>query len=439
MRVVIELKRDANSNIVLKRLYKKTALQSNFGIISLALVDNKPCQLSLRQLLEEFLTFREQTLTRQYSYELKEAQNRVHLLEGLLIALDNLDQVIDILRNAADGTTAKFRFQKELGISDLQANAILAMPMRRLTGLEQQKLQDEYYELQTRINELQTLLNDRHELLKRLKKNLRSLKRNFGDSRRTTIVTPTRDTKAKSTQSESKLKSSFSKQENHSEKKSQSSEFTQPLAFFSFQKPPEDAILEITHSSEVAWRSPGDKGLEHLVYSVAIGQKTELIVITDASKAYPVTVSEIPPVTIQSISLLSLLTKGTQRNVNKVIYSGFLPQNLENQDLLLLTKLGRIKRIAMSQLSSLTNRGLVLVKLKDGDRLDYAGPIQEGQEVVIATSGGRVLRLSVTDEMIGVMGRNAQGNQALKLRYGETLVGCITLGIEEDILLISSL
>ncbi|XTZ11790.1 MAG: DNA gyrase/topoisomerase IV subunit A, partial [cyanobacterium endosymbiont of Rhopalodia inflata] len=354
MRVVIELKRDANSNTVLKRLYKKTALQSNFGIISLALVDNKPCQLSLRQLLGEFLKFREQTLTRQYSYELKEAQNRVHLLEGLLIALDNLDQVIDILRNAADGTTAKFRFQKELGISDIQANAILAMPMRRLTGLEQQKLQDEYYELQTRINELQTLLNDRHELLKRLKKNLRSLKRNFGDSRRTTIVAPTRDTKAKSTQSEPKPKSSFSKQENNSEKKSQSSELTEPLAFFSFQKPPEDAILEITHSSEVAWRLPGDKGLEHLVYSVAIGQKTELIVITDASKAYPVIVSEIPPVTIQSISLLSLLTKGTQRDVNQVIYSGFLPQNLENQDLLLLTKLGRIKRIAMSQLSSLT-------------------------------------------------------------------------------------
>ncbi|MGP0129160.1 MAG: DNA gyrase/topoisomerase IV subunit A [cyanobacterium endosymbiont of Rhopalodia musculus] len=439
MRVVIELKRDANSNTVLKGLYKKTALQSNFGMISLALVDNKPCQLSLRQLLEEFLKFREQTLTRQYGHELKEAQNRVHLLEGLLIALNNLDQVIDILRNAADGTTAKFRFQKKLEISDAQANAILAMPMRRLTGLEQEKLQAEYHELQTRINKLQTLLNDRHELLKTLKKDLRSLKRNFGDPRRTKMVTPTKDTKAKSTKSDSKPKSSFSKQENNSERKSQSSELPQPLTLFSFQKPPEDAILEITHSSEAAWRLPKIKGLNHLVYSETIGQKTELIVITDASKAYPITVSEIPPVTIQSISLLSLLAKGTQRNVNRIIYSGFLPQQLESQDLLLLTKLGRIKRIAMSQLASLTNRGLVLVKLKDGDRLDYACPTQEGQEVVIATSGGRVLRLSVTDEMIGVMGRNAQGNQALTFRYGETIVGCVTLNLEKDILLISSL
>jgi DNA gyrase subunit A len=439
MRVVIELKRDANSNTVLKRLYRKTALQSNFGMISLALVDNKPCQLSLRQLLEEFLKFREQTLKRKYSYELKEAQNRVDLSEGLLIALDNLDQVIDILRNAADGTTAKFKFKKELEISDAQANAILAMPMRRLTGLEKQKLQAEYHKLQTRINELQTLLNDRNELLKTLKKDLRSLKRNFGDPRRTKIVTLPRDTKAQSTKSDLKPKSSFSKQENNLEKKSQSSELPQTLAFFSCQKPPEDAILEITHSSEVAWRSPGNKGLEHLVYSATIGRQTKLIVITDTSKAYPLTVSEIPPVTIQSVSLLSLLVKVKQKDVNRVIYSGFLPQNLENQDLLLLTKLGRIKRIAMSQLTRLTNRGLMLVKLKDGDYLDYACPTQEGQAVVIATSGGRVLRLSVTNGMIGVMGRNTQGNQALTLRYGETLVGCVTLNMEEDILLISSL
>ncbi len=439
MRVVIELKRDANANTVLKALYKQTALQSNFGAILLALVDNKPCQLSLRQLLEEFLKFREHTLTRQYSHELEEAQNRVHLLQGLLIALNNLDQVIDILRNAADGTTAKFRFQEELDISDGQANAILAMPMRRLTGLEQQKLQAEYDELQTRINELQTLLNNRHELLKTLKKDLRSLKRKFGDPRRTKIVSPTKDTKAKSTKSASKPKSSPSKPEDNPEKTPKSSASPQPLTLFSPQKPPEDAILEITHTGEAAWRSPDTQGLDHPIYSATIGQQTELMVITDTSKAYPVTVADIPPTTIQSIPLLSLLAKGAQRDANRVIYSGFLPQTLQDQDLLLLTQHGRLKRIAMSQLTSLTNRGLVLMKLKEGDCLNYACSTQEGQEVAIATSGGRVLRFPVTDEMIGVMGRNAQGNQALKLRYGETLVGCVTLNPGKDILLISSL
>ena len=188
MRVVIELKRDTKPKAVLGQLYKQTALQNNFGAIVLALVDNKPCQLSLRQLLEEFLKFREQTLTRQYAYELEQSQKRLHLLEGLLAALNNLDAVIEILRNAPDGTTAKLRFQEQLGISEAQADSILAMPMRRLTGLERQKLQAEYDDLQQRIDQLQCLLSDRRELMKTLKKELRSLKRKFGDPRRTRIV-----------------------------------------------------------------------------------------------------------------------------------------------------------------------------------------------------------------------------------------------------------
>merc|ERR1712054_300390 len=179
MRVVIELKRDAVAKTVLKELYKKTALQQNFGAIMLALVDNQPCQLSLRQLLEEFLKFREDTLTRQYNNELQERQNRLHLLQGLLISLNDLDRPIDILRHAADGTTAKVQFQRDLNLSEAQANAILAMPMRRLTGLERQKLQAESDELEGKINELETLLNNRREFLKVLKKELRSLKRKY--------------------------------------------------------------------------------------------------------------------------------------------------------------------------------------------------------------------------------------------------------------------
>ncbi|NJP21137.1 MAG: DNA topoisomerase 4 subunit A, partial [Hydrococcus sp. CRU_1_1] len=182
MRVVIELKRDTNPRKVVAELYQHTALQTNFGAIMLALVDNKPTQLSLRQLLEEFLRFREETLTRQYSNELEQSQKRLHLLSGLLVALNNLDAVIDILRNAPDGTTAKASLQERLEISDSQADSILAMPMRRLTGLERQKLQTEHEELETRINQLQILLSDRNELMKSLKKELRSLKRQFGST-----------------------------------------------------------------------------------------------------------------------------------------------------------------------------------------------------------------------------------------------------------------
>jgi DNA gyrase subunit A len=188
MRVVIELKRDTNPQEVLNNLYRQTALQSNFGAIMLALVDNKPCQLSLRELLREFLRFRERTLTRQYGNELEKCQSRLHLVEGLLKALAHLDAMIDILRHAADGTTAKYNLIEQLDLSEAQADSILAMPMRRITGLERQKLQAEYEELTGRIGELENLLSDRHELLKSLKKELRSLKRKFADPRRTKIT-----------------------------------------------------------------------------------------------------------------------------------------------------------------------------------------------------------------------------------------------------------
>jgi DNA gyrase subunit A len=160
MRVVVELKRDVQAKDVLTQLYKQTALQSNFGVIMLALVNGQPRQLTLRQLLEEFLRFREETLTRQYTYELDQDERRLHIVEGLLASLTQIDAVIEILRNAPDGTTAKMSLQSQLNISEVQADAILSMPLRRLTGLEQQKLQTEFDELTARITQLRRLLSD---------------------------------------------------------------------------------------------------------------------------------------------------------------------------------------------------------------------------------------------------------------------------------------
>src|SRR6478672_8251816 len=188
MRVVIELKRDTVPQTILDHLFKQTALQSNFGAILLALVEGQPRQLTLRQMLEQFLSFREQTLTRQYTYELQQAEKRIHLVEGLLAALNNLDAVINILRNAPDGSTAKLTFQTQFNLSEAQTDAILSMPMRRLTGLERQNLKAEFDQLRDRIQLLQGLLGDRQELLKSLKKDLRALKRKYNDPRRTKIV-----------------------------------------------------------------------------------------------------------------------------------------------------------------------------------------------------------------------------------------------------------
>jgi DNA gyrase subunit A len=441
MRVVIELKREIEPKTILNALYQQTALQINFGAIFLALVNNLPRQLSLRQLLEEFLSFREETLTRQYSHELAEVQQRVHLLEGLLLALENLKTVIEILTNSADGTTAKQRFQEELGISETQSDSILAMPLRRLTGLERQKLQTEYTELQRKIQELQTLLGDRNELLKVFKKDLRSLKRKFSDQRRTRILAKPKETSVKESTQKSSIKETAVK-EAKIKTKPTSSQPESILTLFTPQTPPEDALICLTHQGEIYWKTPsnGHQSPNHqLIYTQTIQKRENLIVVTDSGKAYPVAISKIPPFESQPVSVLTLLSKTAQQDSERAVSVFFMPEALKSIDLLLSTQLGRIKRLAVTELEEIGNRGLALTKLKDQDRLSYVCWTPLGAEVAIATSGGRVLRFAVTDEQIPIMGRNAQGNTALRLRYGETIVGCVTLQSNDHLLLVSQL
>ena len=168
IRVVVELRRDVNPQKILNALYRQTALQNNFGTILLALTGNQPKQMTLRELLQEFLSFRETTLTRRYNHELDKAETQIHVVEGRLTALSHLDEVIEILRNAPDGTTAKVQLQERLNLSDRQADAILSMPLRRLTAMERQSLQTEFEELTTQMKELRRVLGDRRELLKAL-------------------------------------------------------------------------------------------------------------------------------------------------------------------------------------------------------------------------------------------------------------------------------
>ncbi|MBE9169361.1 DNA topoisomerase 4 subunit A [Pleurocapsales cyanobacterium LEGE 06147] len=456
MRVVIELKKDVKAEGVLRQLYKQTALETNFGAIMLALVNNKPSQLSLRQLLEEFLQFREQTLRRQYRHELEESQQRLHLVEGLLAALNNLDAVIEILRHAADGTTAKYRLVEELAISETQADSILAMPMRRLTGLERQKLQTEHENLQQHIAQLEKILGDRYELLKTLKKELRSLKRKFGDERRTRIVktisalareedeeeggdTGTQELNQSKISKRNTVRKLNSKSPNIDEARQ-----IQP-SMFNIERS-ERATLEITQQGYIYWQNPSTQsqsssfkvGEDFPIDSQPIGDREQLIAVTDNGKAYPVSIEDIPAAEVKpQQTLLSLLPNSAQRDANTTVAQLFLPEEDQNLDVILLTEKGIIKRIKASELNNLSNRGLLLIKLKEQDRLKYVGFTQEDEEIAIATTGGRILRFPVNDEQLPVMGRSAQGNPALRLRYGEELAGCATFNHNENLLLIS--
>ncbi|MBD2501879.1 DNA gyrase subunit A [Anabaena azotica] len=429
MRVVIELKRDTNAQEVLQHLYHQTALQTNFGAILLAIVDGQPRQLSLRQLLQEFLNFREQTLNRRYSYELGKAQTRLHTVEGLLKALSNLDEVIEILRRSADGSTAKVSLCSRLDLSEDQADAILAMPLRRLTSLEQENLQREFGQLSEQIALLTKLLSDRKELLKALKKDLRSLKKKYADPRRTKLGAslPEELPKGKNKQ-------------NGSTTADEEGENQQPL------EPAEEAILEITHRGYLRRIQPGKKskvenGLlenDFIIQTNLTDTHQELLVLTNGGKLYPVKVGDIPQTTGRSprgTPLITMLTSTAQGHQEPVVSRFLLPENFNAQQLILLTKQGRIKRLGLEELTNLTRRGITILKLKDDDELLLTQFTKPGEQITLASSGGRLLKFAANDEQLPVMGRTAMGLQAFRLLRNQQMVGCVSATQAEYLLL----
>ncbi|GCL42500.1 DNA gyrase subunit A [Anabaena sp. FACHB-1250] len=432
MRVVIELKRDTNSQELLQNLYQQTALQTTFGAILLALVDGQPRQLSLRQLLQEFLKFREHTLNRRYSYELGKAENRVNILSGLLKALSNLDDVITILRQAADGSTAKMTLCSRLDLSDLQADAILSMPLRRLTSLEQQNLQEEFDQLNREISVLRKLLEDRQELLKALKKDLRSLKRKYNDPRRTKIV----NTKENPVSGE-KGKTGVGSQE----KKEIKTEVAKLAT--------EETILEVTQRGYVRRISPsskksrGENGLldhDFIIQTELTNTHKDLLILTSSGKVYPITVGDIPVTTgraARGTPLITMLTNTAQGNTEGVISRFLLPEKPETQEMVLLTKEGRIKRLSLSEFVNLSRRGITILKLKDNDELAFTQFITSGQHIILASSSGRLLRFPVNDEQLPIMGRAAMGLQAFRLLKNQQMVGCVNLNQDHKLLLVT--
>jgi DNA gyrase subunit A len=435
MRVVIELKRDTNPQEVLQHLYHQTALQTTFGAILLALVDGQPRQLSLRQLLQEFLRFREHTLNRRYNYELGKAENRVHLVAGLLTALSNLDAVIEILRQAADGSTAKISLCSRLELSEVQADAILAMPLRRLTSLEQQNLQQEFEQLNEQITLLRRLLDDRRELLKALKKDLRSQKRKYSDPRRTKLL-PTSETLAKA----DKVNRQLAADEDQPKT---------PTANLKPEQPPEETILEFTQRGYVRRIIPtgkkpkADNGLhdhDFIIQTELTDTEKELLILTTGGKVYPVKVGEIPTVTGRSprgTPLITMLTNTAQETQEGVISRFLLPENPEAAQMVLFTKQGRIKRLSLAEFTNLTRRGITILKLKDDDELSFGQFATTGQHLILASSGGRLLRFVINDEQLPIMGRAAMGLQAFRLLRNQQMVGCVTLSKDDQLLLVT--
>lgn len=439
IRVVIELKREANPQKLLSALYRQTALQTNFGVIMLALDNGQPRQMPLRELLQRFLDFREATLTRRYQHDLDKAENRRHIVEGLLIALEHLDEIIDILRHAPDGSTAKIQFLEQFNLSDRQADAILAMPMRRLTGVERNNLQTEFDDLTQQMAELQKLLGDRRELLKALKKELRSLKKRFGDERRTRIVgaVPTVEADEVLVNAETgELPLSLT------------------LGDEDFEEPEEETVLEVTQRGYVrrlsrkAHERQARKELEPGTLTelddfpvqthVTTTGKT-ILAMTRAGKAYAIAVKAVPKGSARSkgAPLVALLPPAAQGDPDALVDSLILPDQVDDQFLLIVTQQGRAKRLPLEEFTDLTARGLTALKLKDDDQIIYCGIVTEGDQLVVATSSGRMLRVAINVDQVPIQGRTAQGQLVMRLRKQERLVGCATTSLGGVLLLLT--
>ncbi|MFG6096479.1 DNA gyrase subunit A [Leptothoe sp. ISB3NOV94-8A] len=428
MRVVIELKREAHPHSILAALYKMTPLQSNFGAIMLALDGGQPIQMPLRHMLQSFLDFREETLVRQYTNELEKTDRRLHIVEGLLTALDSIDEVIEILRAAPDGSSAKLEISEQFELSDRQADAILAMPLRRLVGLEQDNLLNEFDELSTTKENLERLLSDRKERLKALKKDLRKLKKTFGDQRRTRLQTA-----------------------------SERAAEEERLANLVAEAQEEETVVELTRKGYVRRLSPRTyqrrqgkqedlpiklTELDDVTTQTEFAWTTHnLLVFSRDGKAFSLAVGDIPLAQRQQSKgqpLVNLLPDAIGNDPDAVLPPILMTDEVMTQQIILVTAQGKIKRLPLTEFESITGRGLVAIKLKPGDHLAHAVIADLEQDLMLASSGGRLLRFTIDREQLPDTSRNSQGTQAIRVLKGESVVGCVPIQNKSKLLLMST-
>ncbi len=473
MRVVIELKKDIAPEVIIEQLYRQTALQSNFGVILLALKGSQPKQMSLRELLQEFLSFREETLSKRFRYELKKAQEKSHLLEGLALVLQDIDRLIRILRFANNSALAKTDLQTEFGLSETQAEAILSMPLRRITAIEQQKIRDELATLQQEVIKLERLLGDRRELIKFLKKELRDHKKRHSDQRRTRLAwqlgknhqdppsvdvaaskATSKSAKPENTKAEKTGDRNIQQQvqaqpviEKTTEKKSRSVTNKQPnlveVPLISLTTElnipiaaPQDITVQLTHKGYIKSFDHNSKAPQSAdlsddltIASYDTRSDREMAVLTNSGRAFPLALANVPIVKGKGrgTPLITLLPDSSEGIISQFVWE----KNPESKEgLVLISSQGKIKRSPLAEFADMTARGLIAAKFKDDDSLFWADIVSLDQELAIATSAGRILRLKADEMQIPTVGRAATGNIALRLGNSETQIGVSVLDLQ---------
>ena len=429
MRVVVELRRDANAEQVMAELHKRTALQSNFGAIMLALVHGKPQQLSLRQLLEQFLEYRELTMVRRTRYALKRCEDRLEVVEGLIKALNVLREVIEMIQSARDSASAKASLQVQLDLTERQAEAVLAMPLRRLTGLEQESLRKELEELRQEQKELRHLLDDRPTLLDTLVKELKQLRKQFATPRRTRLQEGGDDLVA---------------QRAAAQRPNAEAQRLHALAAIS-----SDNRLLLQSDGLLRIASPQSLGKLHLSGPLPFGDHGAHGQLIMAVQPAPTLLAFTSGGRVAALRwefaaqqpgpIEKFLPESVDGQGEKVVEVLVLPPEDINFSIGLLSSDGRFKRIAAEEFRELSGRATTVLKLKDGVVLERAVICKETDNLIVASSTGRSLRLPLDENNVPLMGRTAQGPTLMRLLPGETIVGAAVTAADADVLLISAL
>lgn len=404
LRVVIDLKRDANAPVVLNNLYKHTQMQTTFGVIMLALVEGRPHVLTLRQMIDYFIKHRNEVVVRRAKFELDEAERRAHILEGYIIALDNIDEIIKLIKKAKDVPAAQEQLMKRFKLSEIQAKAILDMRLQKLTGLERKKVEDEYKEVIKLIERLRSILTSKKLQMQIIKDELLEIKKKYGDERRTEVVYKTEE---------------FSVEDMIAE---------------------EDVVITISHSgfikrfpvSGYRRQARGGKGVtgattkedDFIEHMFIASTHNYILFFTDKGKCYWLKVHEIPEAgrSARGKSIVNLIEKGPDENI-----AAFVPvQEFDDKYcIVMVTERGMIKKTGLSEYSNPRRTGIAAITLQKGDVVKDVRITDGSQNIVIGTYNGMAIRFLESEAR--QMGRTASGVRAVKLGKGDRVVGAVAV------------
>ncbi len=414
MRIVIEIKRDSNANIVLNNLYKYTQLETTFGIINLALVDGIPKILTLKELIKYYIDHQKEVVTRRTQFDLDRAKARKHIVEGLIIAIDNIDEIIKIIRSSYDDDQIKGIFLERFGLTDLQSQAILDMRLKRLSGLEIEKLNAENKELAETIAYLQGILDSEEKLIDLIEEELLEIKEKYGDDRRTQIVADEGDIDIEELIEQ------------------------------------EDILITLTNDGYIK-RLPvdtykvqnrGGKGIsaantkedDFIKRIMTTNTHEDLLFFTSFGRVYALKGYEIPEGsrTSRGQAIINILSLNSGEKITEIMSLSAL----KNDDQIVLqTKYGKIKKTDANNFTSIQRNGIIAIGLEDGDKLISARHIDKEEELIISTKDGMTIQFNTAD--VRSMGRQARGVRAIKLNKDDEVVAMNIKGDETYLLVVT--